>query len=275
MLKISLLALFIADFNFVRAQDRVPVCKELHTGIYYTYNSKTGDAFVSILEERQLKEIIVNLDDTVISRINWIDDCTFIQQYVSGGSKLDKKILDFNKEHIFYTSIDKIAEEYFTTTVRQDKPKGRVLLRDTSWFNERINVAKIRDVEKISSSLMNRNVILTDTSQYALLYIYRPGKIFLSLSSYPLFMNGELLCMMQNKSGFIFKVKKEGRYSLRTNILKDESKMDVDVRFGQKYFIKPVIYWGVKKHLYNFKLGFEVPENLEIGMREFGEVKLK
>lgn len=51
--------------------------------------------------------------------------------------------------------------------------------------------------------------------------------------------------------------------------------VSVDIGFGQKYFIKPWIEWGLKKRGYNFKLHVEHITDHAIGAAVFDEVKMK
>jgi hypothetical protein len=196
-------------------------------------------------------------------------------QYLSGGNKLPAKILDFNKQHIFFNKIDKVTDEYFVSRMFQDKPKGRMLKRDTAWFSPKVIVATSSSFEKISGPLFDVKNSRLDSADYALVYVYRPKKFWLLLSSYPLYFDDEVMCMMENNSGYVFKIKNEGVHRFTTQIFKDSDNVSVDIRFGQKYFIKPWIEWGLKKHGYNFKLHVEHISDPTKGATEFADVKMK
>lgn len=241
----------------------------------YTYWPETSDHFISIFEGNKLTQIAGNLNDTVNYRIDWVDSCMFSMQYLSGGNKLPKRILDFNKEHIFYCRIDKITDEYVVSRTFQDRPKGRMLNRDTSWFSPKVAIAKSTSFQKISGPLFDPKTNLAGSANYALVYVYRPKKVGLMLTSYPLYFDDEVMCVMQNNSGYVFKVNKEGVHQFATQIFKDSDSVSVDIRFGQKYFIKPWIEWGMKKRGYNFKLHTEHITDQTKGAAEFGEVKMK
>jgi hypothetical protein len=253
-----------------------PTCKDVRSGIFYTYWPKSGDHFVSIMHGDTLTEIIGNLNDTVRYRVNWTDECAFSIQYLSGGSKLSKRILDFNKEHIFWNKIEKITDEYFVSRMNQDKPSGRMLKRDTSWFVQKIDVAvNNSNFQKLSGPLVDRKVGLGDTANYALVYVYRPSRVMLWLATYPLYFNNEVMCVVQNNAGYIFRVNKEGLHRFSTQVLDDESAVTVDIKFGQKYFLKPSIDWGVYRHLANCKLRLEHITDEQVAMKEFSAVKLR
>src|SRR6476620_4513361 len=133
-----------------------PTCSSLRNSISYSYWPESSEHFITIIEGNKLTDIVGNLNDTVIYRIDWIDSCTFSMQYLSGGNKLPEKILNFNKEHIFYNKIDKITDEYVVSRTFQDKLKGRMLKRDTSWFSPKVAMAKSSIFEKISGPLFDK-----------------------------------------------------------------------------------------------------------------------
>ena len=83
------------------------------------------------------------------------------------------------------------------------------------------------------------------------------------------------MCMIENNSGYIFRVYKEGIHQFATRLFKDGDSVAVNIRFGQKYFIKPWIEWGLKKRGYNFKLHVDYITDHAKGTAEFDEVKLK
>ena len=272
MKKFSSIIIVLLTYTQLVAQ---PTCSSLRNGISYTYWPETSDQFITIIEGNKLTEIVGNLNDTVIYRIDWIDSCTFSMQYSSGGNKLPKKILDFNKAHIFYNKIDEITDEYVISRMFQDKPKGRMLKRDTSWFSPKIAIAKSSNFQKIPGPLFDKKTSLSDSANYALVYVYRPKKLGLLLTSYPLYFDDEVMCMVQNNSGYVFQINKEGTHQFATRLFEDKDGVSVDIRFGQKYYIKPWIEWGLKKRGYNFKLHVEHITDHARGAGEFDEVKMK
>jgi hypothetical protein len=62
------------------------------------------------------------------------------------------------------------------------------------------------------------------------------------------------MCVAKNRSGYIFKILKEGKITFKSKLLKDESAVTVDIKFGKKYYIKSMIHWTISSRLYNFKL---------------------
>ena len=78
----------------------------------------------------------------------------------------------------------------------------------------------------------------------------------------------------KNKSGYIFKILKEGQFNLKSKLYKDESSVKVDVKFGKTYYIKSMVHCGMFKGLKNYKLEMAMINPAE-GKTEFGEVNLQ
>lgn len=134
--------------------------------------------------------------------------------------------------------------------------------------------ASLQHNNKIYKQVSLREARITDTSDYALLYIYRPGKITNSLSHYSIFFNDNIMCLAKNNSGYIFKIFKEGKFELKSRLLKDESVINIEVKKGKTYYVKSMIHWGIKSRFYNFKLAI-AEENKEVGKVEFQDVRLQ
>lgn len=83
---------------------------------------------------------------------------------------------------------------------------------------------------------------VSDTTQYALLYVYRPKNFVGSVVSYKLKMTNSketelVLGTVKNNSKFVVKLYQEGVAEL---IAKTEAKsvVKIDVKFGSKYYLK-------------------------------------
>ena len=91
--------------------------------------------------------------------------------------------------------------------------------------------------------------IVSDTSNYALLYVYRPKSFSGSFISYDLRLTNALfpenvLGSVKNNSKFVVKLYQEGKSEIWA---RTESKRSVfiDVKFGQKYYLKCAIGMGI------------------------------
>ena len=114
----------------------------------------------------------------------------------------------------------------------------------------------------------------TDTSRYAIVYLYRPGKLTLSLSGFPVYCNDTLFWIARNRTGCLVKILKEGEMEWKSKLFKDESSVKVNIQFGHVYYIKSMIHWGISSRLYNFKLEM-ADVSPDIGRPEFEAVKVE
>jgi hypothetical protein len=142
---------------------------------------------------------------------------------------------------------------------------------DTLWSLD--NDDQLVQKNLLFEKVVNRSDVtiksFTDTSKYALLYIYRSKKITNSLANYIVSINKIPALLMKNNSGYILKVYKEGAISISSKLWKDESVLPLNISFGKKYLIKTTIHWKLlSKYGYNFYL--ETQEvTKEIGEEEF------
>jgi len=93
------------------------------------------------------------------------------------------------------------------------------------------------------------NIVQSDTANYAVLYVYRPRNYVGSIISYDLkltnsFITDYVIGKVKNNSKFEVKLFQEGKTEIYA---KTESKRSVfiDVKFGQKYYLKCGISMGV------------------------------
>ncbi|HYK57410.1 MAG TPA: hypothetical protein VEV15_13160, partial [Flavisolibacter sp.] len=141
---------------------------------------------------------------------------------------------------------------------------------DTMWFHEKVTIPNNELFKPYKTRFIPRKDRFSDTSQYAVLYIYRPGKLTNSLADFLVYFDENIMWVAHNNSGQLFKIFKEGKYRIKSRLMKDEDYIDVDFRFGQTYYIKSKIKWGFYRGN-NFKLEMEEMKP-EKGQKEFDEV---
>lgn len=105
-------------------------------------------------------------------------------------------------------------------------------------------------IKAIDTSQMQRSSAeLSDTSKYALLYVYRPKKFAGSAIVYTIrisnsLLKDEVVGDANNNTKFMIKLYEEGKTEISA---KTESKRSVtlNVRFGEKYYLKCGVTMGV------------------------------
>ncbi len=87
-------------------------------------------------------------------------------------------------------------------------------------------------------------------------------------------IDNSIMCVAKNKSGYIFKILKEGQFEIKSRLFNDESSVILNVRFGNMYYVKSMIHWGISRRLYNFKLEMAI-KGSSVGKAEFGDVNVQ
>lgn len=271
MVKILLSFIVITAGYYATAQ--TPICNDLHAGIFYFNPKKTTDRFVEIMDEKYEHERNVITGDTALWSIHWSGNCGFTSSYISGNTIHNRKTQEFLNNHQLYYKVESITPEYFLFSGYVDDAGGKLIQQDTMWMNEKIVIGGNGLFEKVNDTAQIQQSKFNDSSQYALLYIFRPKKLTNSLGNFSVYLDNNPFCIAKNNTGYVYKILKEGSFTLRSGLLKDTASLPVTFRFGKRYYIKSGIDWGVYRHLYNFKLNLtELPA--DEGSSEFEKVRL-
>lgn len=126
-----LLGTFIifAALSFVSCTSKTTIdnCKDIHKGVFY-FNSKISDKKYKIIRDGKIqKEITLSNSDTSFFKINWIDDCTYVLEHISGGANI-------SKWHDVYTRFLSVTRDYYLFKACIDSLNSKVCLNDTIWL---------------------------------------------------------------------------------------------------------------------------------------------
>jgi hypothetical protein len=80
--------------------------------------------------------------------------------------------------------------------------------------------------------------------QAAFLYIFRPHKHNELLDVCTIYYNGEVVCKMTDNSAYIIRLMKEGTANIIAKMNGHEVSAPLDIRFGEKYFLRCDAIWG-------------------------------
>ncbi len=248
-------------------------CEDLKRGIYYCYD-KTGAEAIIRREEGFQYENEKKTGDSTMYKIEWVDDCTYTLKYVSGSAKQEAGVAKLLKDHKFAFEVTKVTDKYYVYKGYLDNvKKGVLMLSDTIWFEPNVHFGNPFLFEPVSEDAVSK-LKISDTSRYALLYVYRIGKFTNSLFNYLVYANDYILCVAKNNSGYIFKVFKEGSLKLTSKTYNDKASVDLNIRFGKTYYTKSLIIWGIHANLNNYKLQM-AEVDAHTGKEEFEKVKHK
>jgi hypothetical protein len=238
----------------VHCQPRYPDCSRLKQGVFHSYPKNTADHFVTKRDGDFDHETNIKTGDTALWQLKWTGNCSYTLKYISGSGKMTAEALEILKKRRFVNQVAGVTDTYYLVSTYLDKASGPPLQTDTMWFAEKANVTSNELFRQIPNNTVLKRNHFSDTSKYAVMYVYRPGKTTNSLGNYIIYFDDNILCVAKNKSGYIFKVLKEGNFRVKSQLLKDESAINLQVKFGQVYYVKSMIHWGLFKRGYNFKL---------------------
>lgn len=253
------------------AQSKKLTCLELRSGIFHNYSKNGKEHFVCRREEEYQYETNLTRGDSVVWKINWVDDCTYTLKYISGTGVADDATMKILKKHKLAYEVTKLSDNYYVYKGYLDNTSGTLFESDTMWVSEKAIVTNNELFEQLPNESLLRKQHFGDTSKYAVVYIYRPGKFTNSIGNYLIYCNDNVMCAVKNRSGYIFKIFKEGKVSFRSKLLKDESAVTVDIKFGKTYYVKSMIHWAITSRLYNFRLEMATVTQ-EKGAEEFEKV---
>jgi len=254
-------------------QDKPIGCKDLKNGIFHSYPKNTADHYICRREDNRQYESNAITGDSVVWEIKWLDDCTYSLKYLSGNTKFSDEEHTMLKKHKLVFQLQSVKEDYYVFTGHLDKTSNPSFNKDTIWLAEKINPVSNELVKFVPNPNTLKKEKFSDTSRYAVLYLYRSGKVTNSLSNCLVYFNDDLLCIAKNNSGYVFKILKEGTYSVKSKFDKDEASTQLDIKFGKTYYVKSMVHWGIFKGLKNYKLEIAVIDRQQ-GKIEFEEVIL-
>ncbi len=253
------------------SQKKSAECKSLHEGIFYNYPKNTDSKLLFERFGKYQKETNLKTGDTTVWEIKWKNDCVGSLEYINGNNAENGEFaatLKQKKAKVLF-KINTITNDYYTYTIYLNSVSNLPMGTDTMWMSEKINLTNNKVIEPVTKEKDLRKPRFNDTS-YALLYIYRPGKFTNSLANYPVYLDNNVIGIMKNKSGYIYKILEEGTYELGSKLMDNTSSTRLEVKKGQKYYIKSMIHWGIHTTR-NFNLEMRVmPE--ETGEKEFDQV---
>lgn len=249
------------------SQDQAP---PFSNGIFYTYSNTKHIRYR--LERNGETEKDINLDsgDSSVWRMNWKDNQTYTFEYIGGNSPQMKGMEKFLEKHKIACKIEKVTADYYIYSGYFDKVTNLPISKDTVWLHEKAVVAYSDLYRPVNGMVELKKMHFSDTSTYALLYVYRPGKMTNSWSDFLVYCNDNLLWVARNRAGTVVKILREGEIELSSRLLKDSASVKVDIHFGHVYYVKSMVHWGLyKRGNYHLEMA-SVPADQ--GVMEFAEV---
>jgi hypothetical protein len=105
----------------------------------------------------------------------------------------------------------------------------------------------MRFIDKIKDSVKKQK--FGDTLKYAILYVCRPDKFAGSIIGYDIQLGNLVICRAKNNSTYAIKVFKEGNATVSGEYNSNISSVDLNVKFGQEYYVQCSLLFGGKPKL--------------------------
>ena len=234
---------FLLSLNICKCQDKA-ICKELKSGIFNSYPKNSSDHYLINRSDEFQKEVNTKTGDTVLWKINWISDCTYSLQYISGSEKVTPELSEFYKQHKVVYQIQIATADYYIFKASADKASNTVFQTDTVWMKEKLSIPNNNLFTEIIKLSILKKLHFSDTSTYAVLYVYRSGKTFCMAVDNIIYFDDNIMCVTKNQSAYVFKILKEGIFNIVGKMGGKQSLIKMEVQFGKKYYLKSASKFG-------------------------------
>lgn len=222
-------------------------CADIKNGIFIYFLKKDGSKIVCTRTAAEQREINASAHQTVIWEINWISDCSYVLAYGSGLEDAPKETQQLVRKHKFVNMITSVTPDYYIVQTSLDKSSNPVLTIDTLWIKQyRDAKNKLFTNPRIDSLVAVRKAANDSViANSATLYVFRPWKLTEWANYYTLYLNDDPICNMTNKSSYVIRLMKPGLATLHAKIGKKETSLPIDVKSGEKYYLRCDFPWGL------------------------------
>jgi hypothetical protein len=228
------------------------------------YPRNSGSAYEVHFNENQIFQKNMKSADSAVWRLSWASDCEYEARLLKTNQKMTAEEKDYFLNHSFFYEVITVNDDYFLFKVHQEKKNGTVLAIDTMWFKPKTNFVSNKIVEFLKQPGIINKEHFSDTSKYAVLYVYRVKKLVGYGVTCDLWLNDVPLCTLSSNNGFAFKVFKEGEITVvgryKTGPIREQK---INIEFGKKYYLK--IHFIPKVDTYYAAIGFDLnPKEAEL-----------
>jgi len=195
------------------------------------------------------KQIEYNLKsgDSTVYEIRWEKYCQYSLTYISSSETKSPTQQDvLNKPKLAYEILS-VTRNYYVYNSYLDKVlpgniEYRQMSTDTAWLKA-LKTPTNQEIFKVINEnpiVLKRN--FKDTSQYAVIYMYRPHRSPASQDDYYVYFGEDFMFWALHKTKAAFRILKEGPVKIHAKSGEVESSVIIDIQFGKKYYIDCRIY---------------------------------
>lgn len=237
-----------------------------HKGLFHIYFATSGQHYIVYRDDQMQKEVFDGSTDTLLWHINWVNDSDFTAQYEPNGTPRTKEQENFFKNHKLYYHLQPGAKDFCVYTETVDKADGALVQKDTMWSHE-ISNPKFASILLVRSEAGLRDMHFSDTSSYAVIYLYRPLTGTFSGSSIDIYTEDHVICSVENSGHYIFAIYRKGAFKLTGRFSRDTCPLSLNIEPGKSYYIRVKMEMGIFGSK-NYKVILE-PMPVEKGKKQF------
>lgn len=237
-----------------------------HKGTFHIYFATSGQHYIVYRDDQIQREVYDGSMDTIFWHINWLNDRDFTLQYVPNGTPRSKEQEKFLKKHKLYYHLQPGGKDFCVYTETVDKADGALVQKDTMWSHE-ISSPRLSSIMLVRSESGLRGMHFSDTSNYAVIYLYRPLTGTFSGSSIDIYAQDHVICSMENSTHYIFAVYRQGAFKLTGRFDRDTCPISLNIEPGKSYYVRCKMDWGIFGSK-NYKVFLE-PMPAEKGKKQF------
>lgn len=162
---------FLMSTFMVKAQSNVTSFGSFKNGTYNYYPQNLKSHFVTRRNRDFQIETNTRTGDTLLLKINWINDYSYTLKYISGSGKTASKMPAFLKKHTFAYQVVNVTKDYYTFRGYRDRISNKAIKTDTMWVKTKTPVPNNVVYKKADPSALQK-AGFKDTSTAALLSVY-------------------------------------------------------------------------------------------------------
>jgi len=249
-LKLICFYVFLSLFSFYSNQSKAQNCEGLKSGTFYSYPKNSAEKYAIIRNgEYQYEKDLVN-GDSIIYKIEWLSDCKYSLKFISTNAKMTTDESAFWDKHKLVYEITGSTSNYYTYKGYFDKTSNVSISADTMWLKEKLNTSSKELIQIIKSEIDLKKAHFTDTSKYAIFYLYREGKFAASKMDMLVYFDNNLICDSKSGSSYIFKVLKEGTFNVSAvePVSKKSMVLPLTIQFGHRYYLRASAKFSVNMY---------------------------
>lgn len=239
----NLFLIILVSPLFIFSQENNPNCSQIKELTFYAYPRNSTDQYKIIRSGTRQIEYNLKTGDSTEHKIKWDKNCQYTLTFVSSSEKRSAAELEAAKKYKLAYDILSVTPTYYVYNIYLDKiVNSRTdcwqVSTDTVWLKPIASPSNRPLFAALRGKTSYLKKHFNDTSSYAIIYLYRPDKIWGLMASYYVYCGQDFIYPAMNRSKIAYKIYKEGPTRIFAKLNKVEASVPLDIKFGKKYYIE-------------------------------------